>query len=486
MSPCWKRSIAALRSDCANIRADNPLRTRLALGMAACDSEGDGRGGSSSFYCKPQQSPHNCVRTLSEPAYAIFIQYRLHTDVLCAFLQEELFQERTEAAVAALESAAELSIDSLTTLQHSNVKLLRTAEETMESQQESKRLTVELQEYLQKLQNNQTNTMQRLQVSAHDILHISKHTEESLLRLQELLNSVAFNASCKLDELVAQAAEHYTFMEQRTSKIFNVLKYIEETHKKMMGRTISLRRALQYMLVVLIIIFFTMSRRTSAARLPVLGFLAAGPLACMFTGGGRFGCVPWIVVAVGAAMMTIGYFWYTYVSVECLQRQMVHEEVMHIVKKSQMDLMAWMGDKEVSPSLCSSVSSVKTIERMPSVSSLLHQAFHPLLPWAQLPKESVPSPINTVSFPSTAILDHRIDDKNCNRSQEAHPEKTMLEVDIEPSRPLSLEVAIPKNPPRLPVMKRPRTKSTAFSSDKPIAMGKNTRSTRQRRRRIDK
>uniref|UniRef100_A0A0A9W876 Protein GAMETE EXPRESSED 1 n=1 Tax=Lygus hesperus TaxID=30085 RepID=A0A0A9W876_LYGHE len=48
---------------------------------------------------KAEKTMKACLQALTDTHYNIFVQYRLHVDVLCAHIAEEVFHEKTHVTV---------------------------------------------------------------------------------------------------------------------------------------------------------------------------------------------------------------------------------------------------------------------------------------------------------------------------------------------------------------------------------------------------
>lgn len=346
LSSCWKRSLADLQENCQAVAKSDVLRSRLALGLAACDSDGDGRWQPSSFACTESQSVRSCVQGLSEPAYAVFVQYRLHADVLCAYLQEELFQQRTEAAVAALQAEATATVRSLYVLQDASGSLMQSLEDSHTLQAETHTAASALQVQLGVLQGEQATTLSSLHEAADIVLRSTQQADASVQALRAEVQESADAAAKSVEELAQRALLHFEDMQQHTEKLRGVLERFDVVQQVLLDKTFSMHSVVRTVGFGVLVLLLTSPPRTAAARLPALGLITTGmALSAMQSHlpGLPYG-VSWYAAGVAAALAIVCVVGYCYVSPLTLQRRLVREELVAAATTQQRELQRWLAE----------------------------------------------------------------------------------------------------------------------------------------------
>lgn len=345
-SPCWKEAVEALHARCGNSPTGgrngndngndsrggwksfgagvdfNPhssfaarqegVRSRLALLLARCDAEEDGRSGAM-FQCKnAEKDTRKCIRALSESAYAIFVQYRLHADVLCAYLQEEVFQQRTEAAVSALHSETSAAVSSMLSLQELEMDMLRRARESMELHDASREAVNALHEQVKEVEQAQRDNFNVTQRSAAALLEVTRQTSEKLVQLHEALENRTEAAMESILHLSHQTSSQYEHIQDLSHHVLQELNQMESSHYHLLSSALTLHRWLSVTMGVIVILLVTSPRRTAAARLPGICFwmmatlapylLDSIPLAAEWSDE-----FPWLSCGGGAASLCVGW-----------------------------------------------------------------------------------------------------------------------------------------------------------------------------------
>lgn len=284
LSPCWKRSLQLLRVKCAEVRNDDAMRSRLALFMATCDMESDGRV-HPSFHCgtaltPPSELPgpavRHCVQALSDAAYAAFLQYRLHADVLCAYLEEELYQQRTEAAVAAMHEEVEHSSRTLAALQLSGAQAMALLRDTQALQHEAHEAAASLRQQLGLLHSGQAEALRGLQQASNDILRTSSHTNSALGELHMRVQESAAEALASVQALGEASLRRFAEVEAQTRGVMRLVEQMEALHQLLARQRLSWQRVGAALGCLCGVLLATSPARTAPVRLPATLFTLLG------------------------------------------------------------------------------------------------------------------------------------------------------------------------------------------------------------------
>lgn len=350
LSPCWKRSLLLLQAKCEAVRQDDALRSRLALFMAACDADSDGRE-HPSFHCGPAASApatltsagiRACIRGLADTAYAAFLQYRLHADVLCAYLQEELYQERTEAAVAAMAHQVEGTTHTLSALQQSGAVMLSLVQDTQARQRAAQKSTAALQQQLGVLQEGHTAALAGLQAAANNILDTSTRTDAVLDGLQRHVHGAAAEALAAVEALHQQSVQHYATLSEQTRGVAQLLAQVDHIHRLLSQRDFTWHRVLTAVGCVVAAWMATAAPRTAAARLPATALTLIAtvglPLLQWWTRQSTWLLLrrqTWQGVCAVSAVAVVGWTAAAHTPPEVLQRRVMREEVTRVWRELQ-------------------------------------------------------------------------------------------------------------------------------------------------------
>lgn len=199
-SSCWKDALSALHMRCTpNEKNENgipkdTLRTQLAFHLAKCDAEDDGRSPGMFGCSEVWEDVRRCVQSLTDPAYGIFVQYRLHADVLCAYLQEEVFQQRTEAAVAALHEETIAAVASTIRIEELENEMLTRIQESVRLQISSHGTLQDLEEKIQVISQEHQDSINSAQGSVRELLNTSDVIHTKWLELYEAFQTAAETA----------------------------------------------------------------------------------------------------------------------------------------------------------------------------------------------------------------------------------------------------------------------------------------------------
>ncbi|CAL8114848.1 unnamed protein product [Orchesella dallaii] len=99
---CWKSALEDLQLGCKLLTED--IQSRMALRFTSCFVE---MLGNPPLMCEPSTPTKNCMKGMDTFAKSTFREYFLHTQDMCYYLRQEIWQEATNDAVNKLSTAAE-------------------------------------------------------------------------------------------------------------------------------------------------------------------------------------------------------------------------------------------------------------------------------------------------------------------------------------------------------------------------------------------
>ncbi|ODM93079.1 Protein GAMETE EXPRESSED 1 [Orchesella cincta] len=99
---CWKSALEDLQLGCKLLTED--IQSRMALRFTSCFTE---MLGNPPLMCEPSTPTKDCLKGLDVFAKSTFREYFLHTQDMCYYLRQEIWQESTNIAVNRLTDAAE-------------------------------------------------------------------------------------------------------------------------------------------------------------------------------------------------------------------------------------------------------------------------------------------------------------------------------------------------------------------------------------------
>ena len=120
-SECWKEAVASLHTSCSKAIASDSRRSKLAIQFTQCQLEVDkrpeaavlgeclGNKQRTTIRVEGEDSDTTiqfCISDLSSDLYKIYLEFSLHVEVMCYYIQEELFQQRAMESVNALGEAS--------------------------------------------------------------------------------------------------------------------------------------------------------------------------------------------------------------------------------------------------------------------------------------------------------------------------------------------------------------------------------------------
>lgn len=279
-SSCWKDALASLHMRCDPIEKSEggilkeALRTRLAFHLAKCDAEEDGRS-PSMFQCKDEWTDiRRCVKSMTEPVYTIFIQYRLHADVLCAYLKEEIFQQRTEAAVAALHEETIAAVASTIKIEELEEEMINRIKESIRAQVSSEEALQQLEKMVQTMNQQHQSSMNSAESSVRDLLETSDIIHNKWRDLHKTFQEaaeIALESIYQLSNLTMLQLDQIQFT---THSIREELRDLESAQESLLS---SFPQATVLWLMEIIagsaiILLFTALPITSPARVPAMSW----------------------------------------------------------------------------------------------------------------------------------------------------------------------------------------------------------------------
>nr|CCC50447.1 conserved hypothetical protein, fragment [Trypanosoma vivax Y486] len=255
VSQCWKTALDTLKEGCASLRADDGERSRLALSMAACDDEADGRRRTWPV-CVNDDNVRDCIYRLDDSLYLVYVQYRLHADVLCLYIQEEAFQERTEVAVQALYSGSTAAAEALEALRVSSSELRSSVSEAAEQQTSNLAETRQIHAQLQDIRKGQAAAFEAL---------------ESMLRKWCAPSMMPRQISSTFRSVAQEAEAFQSRTERHIAGLTNGLERVEAFLQTLLDGTMSVGEILRGGTLLVAIVLLTLPVRTNGARLPCVG-----------------------------------------------------------------------------------------------------------------------------------------------------------------------------------------------------------------------
>ncbi|RNF15526.1 putative glucosamine-fructose-6-phosphate aminotransferase [Trypanosoma conorhini] len=333
ISSCWKRAVEALKEDCGSLRSDDGARSRLAMAMAACDAAADG-GRRAWPHCTSETGVRRCVDHLDDAQYLVYVQYRLHTDVLCLYIQEEAFQERTEMAVQALYAGAAAASEALAALQSSSSELQDSVQKAADQQASNLVATRHLHDQLRELRSDQTVAFESLQGSAERIVRSLADASLHLNELHLTLDESTAQAAAAVRDVAREATEFQRRTELHASSMLNVLGRIESFQRGLLESAIGLGEMVRAAALLVVLLLLTLPPRTAAARRPCVGVVALAyalrpfllPAPRSVVGNNAF-----FAAVIFLAAVTLVFFACTYRSPEHALRALLRSELRHFM-----------------------------------------------------------------------------------------------------------------------------------------------------------
>ncbi|KEG13429.1 putative glucosamine-fructose-6-phosphate aminotransferase [Trypanosoma grayi] len=336
ISHCWKSAVDALKKGCTSLRTDDGARSRLALAMASCDNEADG-GRCVWPRCSSNEDVRECVRELDDAQYLVYVQYRLHTDVLCLYIQEEAFQERTEAAVQALYTGAVEVSQALQALHDSSGELQMSVRTAAELQASNLAETRRLYDQLQDLNSGQTAAFESLRDSTQQVMRSVVDAGSSLRKLHVALGESTAQAAAAVADVARETAAFQSRTELHTASMLHAMERVERIQQALVDGTAGLGEAMRVAVLLAAFVLFTIPARTTAARLPCIGVVGSAyalrPLV-LTVGSSAF-----LVTVAVVAGVTLAIFACTYRSPEHRLRLLLRGEMRCVLDDTRGTLL---------------------------------------------------------------------------------------------------------------------------------------------------
>ncbi|KAG8348234.1 hypothetical protein TRVL_00936 [Trypanosoma vivax] len=270
VSQCWKTALDTLKEGCASLRADDGERSRLALSMAACDDEADGRRRTWPV-CVNDDNVRDCIYRLDDSLYLVYVQYRLHADVLCLYIQEEAFQERTEVAVQALYSGSTAAAEALEALRVSSSELRSSVSEAAEQQTSNLAETRQIHAQLQDIRKGQAAAFEALESHAEKVVRSVYDASTNLQQLRKTLDESLEHSAAAFRSVAQEAEAFQSRTERHIAGLTNGLERVEAFLQTLLDGTMSVGEILRGGTLLVAIVLLTLPVRTNGARLPCVG-----------------------------------------------------------------------------------------------------------------------------------------------------------------------------------------------------------------------
>ena len=105
---CWKEAVALINSTCKKMT--DVEQSRLAVAFANCHLSKSGR---TTYACNISDSIKDCTGTMDSVAFQTYTEFFTHTGHICYFLQNILWQEKTENVIYRLSEASSETVHKL-------------------------------------------------------------------------------------------------------------------------------------------------------------------------------------------------------------------------------------------------------------------------------------------------------------------------------------------------------------------------------------
>ena len=107
-SLCWKEALSHLNSTCKSLTDIDA--SRLAVAFANCHLQKSGR---KTYPCSQEMTIKECTSDMDSDAFQTYTHFFTHTGHICYFLQNELWQERTEGTIGRLSDTSSEAVEKL-------------------------------------------------------------------------------------------------------------------------------------------------------------------------------------------------------------------------------------------------------------------------------------------------------------------------------------------------------------------------------------
>lgn len=98
---CWLNAIESLHTGCREL--DDETQARLGLAFANCFLE---KIGQKTYPCPPESSIMQCASNMDDRAYQAYTQFFTHTQSVCFFLANQVWQQRAENTIHELSTTS--------------------------------------------------------------------------------------------------------------------------------------------------------------------------------------------------------------------------------------------------------------------------------------------------------------------------------------------------------------------------------------------
>ncbi|XP_070559670.1 uncharacterized protein [Ptychodera flava] len=214
---CWTNALTRIQDGCRRLTEDE--QSRLALAFTNCHLQK--MGIDENYECTYEQRFSDCVTGISERAYIAYTEFYTHTQNICFFLQNQIWQEKTELTVSRLVDSSEDVAERLEEAGKMQEKMIERQNASLKNQEE--------------------------------ILENEK-------RLQEFMNSQMAEVQAEFSEMKATAQEHKLLFSEAFEKVAALQKLV-------MVEFTGFYSLLFYALGALITYLLTSTARTSGARI---------------------------------------------------------------------------------------------------------------------------------------------------------------------------------------------------------------------------
>ena len=107
-NPCWKRAVSQLNSTCKDLT--DIEQSKLAVAFANCHLMKSGR---MTYVCEDSMSVESCTGDMDPVAFQTYTEFFTHTGHICYFLQNVLWQEKTENIIFQLSETSSQTVNKL-------------------------------------------------------------------------------------------------------------------------------------------------------------------------------------------------------------------------------------------------------------------------------------------------------------------------------------------------------------------------------------
>ncbi|XP_063791627.1 uncharacterized protein LOC134947478 isoform X1 [Pseudophryne corroboree] len=302
---CWSRALQRVDVGCKQLNEEE--QSRIALAFTHCHLERSGRGFPS---CTEHSTVRQCTRGMDSVAFNAYTEFFTHAHSICYYLQNELWQEKTEDIILRLT----VNSDSVARqLEATNIM----AEEMMQAQ------------------------------------NATLQSQEAILRnghlLKQTLQESTMGVKLAFQEMQQSASEQRLLF----SEIFNRITYL---HQFVVGESNTLYSFLYNLLGCSAVFLLTSTQRTAGARLILFSLVAANVyterMVCSYILGGSQPSYDetenvafWVgisrKISISLGLLVLLYFSVTYRDV---QRQSL--EVLRGLQETKAELQSILQEAE--------------------------------------------------------------------------------------------------------------------------------------------